>query len=73
MQKVLPLITGEIWLRQGWRWEEGEWRIDRSGAYEDAIDADGWSYAVDFPWLRLPPAPGTGRQRKVWSLLPHLC
>ena len=50
---------------QGWKWEDEDWHIDRSSAFEEAVDADGWSYAVDFPWLRLPPAPGSGRQRKV--------
>ncbi|KAK9856447.1 hypothetical protein WJX84_002649, partial [Apatococcus fuscideae] len=52
-------------LPEGWKWEDEDWHIDRSSAFEEAVDADGWSYAVDFPWLRLPPAPGSGRQRKM--------
>ena len=56
-------------LWQGWTWEDEDWRVDLGGAGESAVDADGWSYAVDFPWLRLPPAPGSGRQRKVHYFL----
>lgn len=53
---------------QGWKWEDEDWHVDMAGASETSVDADGWSYAVDFPWLRLPPLPGSGRQRKVYCL-----
>ena len=34
--------------------------------HEDAcVDNEGWCYAVDFNWLRHPPAPGSGRFRRV--------
>ncbi|KAK9843301.1 hypothetical protein WJX74_010063 [Apatococcus lobatus] len=52
-------------LPEGWQWEDEDWRVDLAGASESAVDADGWSYAVDFPWLRLPPTQGSGRQRKM--------
>lgn len=35
--------------------------MDLSGQSAAAVDADGWTYAVDFPWLKMPPSPGSGR------------
>ena len=55
---------------QDWEWKEEGWQIDMSGLLENAVDEEGWSYGVDFPWLQWPPAPGAGRFRKVcvlWS------
>ena len=50
---------------QGWCWEDDDWHIDMTGLASQAVDEDGWSYAVDFGWLQLPPASGSGRYRKV--------
>ena len=35
------------------------------------MDADGWVYAVDFPWLKMPPLPGMGRKCAQCSCLLH--
>ena len=50
---------------QGWKWVEEAWQIDLTGLEVDAIDKEGWSYATDFPWLRMPPGEGSGHWRKV--------
>ena len=50
---------------QGWCWEDDDWHIDMTGLASHAVDEEGWSYAVDFGWLQLPPAPGSGRYRKA--------
>ena len=53
---------GVVWCDvQGFTWLEGKWHVDLSGRSAEAVDADGWSYAVDFPWLSMPPIPGSGR------------
>ena len=49
-------------VRQGFTWLEEKWHVDLSGQSAAAVDADGWVYAVDFPWLRMPPLPGMGRK-----------
>ncbi len=36
--------------------------MDLSGQSAAAVDIDGWTYAVDFPWLKMPPLPGMGRK-----------
>jgi hypothetical protein len=60
-QKVVvdDRLTG---FRQGFTWLEEKWHVDLSGQSAAAVDADGWVYAVDFPWLRMPPLPGMGRK-----------
>ena len=50
---------------QGWCWEDDDWHIDMTGQETHAVDSEGWSYAVDFGWLTLPPTAGSGRYRKV--------
>lgn len=50
---------------QGFTWLEEKWHVDLSGQSAAAVDADGWVYAVDFPWLKMPPLPGMGR-KCVW-------
>lgn len=35
------------------------------GLMENGVDEEGWSYAVDFPWIQWPPVPGSGKFRKV--------
>ena len=50
---------------QGWSWVEEGWVVDTQGIADDAVDQDGWSYATDFGWLRMPPAPNSGKFRKV--------
>ena len=44
---------------------EEEWSIDMAGLSEAAVDAEGWSHAVDFSWLHNPPVPGAGRFKRV--------
>ena len=39
--------------------------IDMGGLGTAAVDNEGWSYAVDFPWLHQPPNPGAGRFKRV--------
>lgn len=46
---------------QGFTWLEEKWHVDLSGQSAEAVSTDGWSYAVDFPWLKMPPIPGSGR------------
>lgn len=50
---------------QGWSWVEEGWVVDHQGIADNAVDADGWSYATDFSWLRIPPAPNAGHRSKV--------
>ena len=54
---------------QGWSWVEEEWSIDTQGIADDAVDVNGWSYAVGFSHLKMPPAAGSGKYRKVSSML----
>ena len=56
---------------QGWCWEDDDWHIDMAGLESHAVDAEGWSYAVDYPWLTAPPTPGSGRCRKVSAHRPE--
>ena len=41
-EKVAPPLPA------GWRWADAEWRVDTSGLEADAVDAEGWSYNMDF-------------------------
>jgi hypothetical protein len=43
-------------LPAGWEWAEDEWHVDMTGAEEDRVDAEGWSYTTDFRWGRLAVA-----------------
>ncbi|KAK9803004.1 hypothetical protein WJX73_009310 [Symbiochloris irregularis] len=52
-------------LPKGWKWLEDEWLVDMGGLGQACIDNEGWSYAVDFPWLHQPPNPGAGRFKRV--------
>ena len=52
---------GTLLCAQGFTWLEEKWHVDLSGQSAAAVDADGWTYAVDFPWLSMPPNPGSGR------------
>lgn len=54
---------------QDWEWLEEGWQIDMRGLLEGAVDEEGWTYAVDFPWIQWPPQPGSGRFRKVLGSL----
>ena len=31
------------------------------GLEQDCVDPEGWTYALDFPYLKFPPPPGTGK------------
>jgi len=50
---------------QGWEWADEDWKIDMAGLEEGAVDEEGWSYAVDFNWFKIPPPPGAGKFRRV--------
>ena len=50
---------------QGWEWVEDSWQVDMSLLAEEAVDEDGWAYAVDFRGWEWPPKPGAGKFRKV--------
>lgn len=52
-------------MMQGWSWVEEGWVVDTQGIADDAVDVDGWSYATDFGWLRMPPSANSGKFRKV--------
>ncbi|KIY92467.1 hypothetical protein MNEG_15496 [Monoraphidium neglectum] len=54
-------------LPAGWEWAEDEWHVDMTGAEEDGVDAEGWSYSVDFSYFTWPPQPGQGKATmKTW-------
>lgn len=53
---------------QGWHWQGAEWHVDKAGFDLAAVDAEGWSYAVDFGWLHNPPLSGAGRFKRVSML-----
>ena len=59
---LLPISPSCI---QDWEWVEEGWQIDMTGLLENAVDEEGWTYAVDFAWITWPPGPGSGRFRKV--------
>ncbi|KAK9817772.1 hypothetical protein WJX72_002011 [[Myrmecia] bisecta] len=50
-------------LPPGWRWVEDDWQIDMTGLVDSSVDEEGWTYAVDFNWLRMPPASGAGKKK----------
>ncbi|KAL4449489.1 hypothetical protein ABPG77_007133 [Micractinium sp. CCAP 211/92] len=50
-------------LPEGWQWCEEKWHIDRSGQIIDACDPDGWSYGLDFGFVRHPFQPNSGRKK----------
>ncbi|KAG2431841.1 hypothetical protein HXX76_009334 [Chlamydomonas incerta] len=54
-EQVVPLLP------VGWRWVEDEWQIDLDGTEVEAVDGDGWSYALDFYLLKYPPPPQAGK------------
>ena len=56
---------------QGWSWSDEEWTVDTQGIADDAVDINGWSYAVNFGHLNMPPKAGSGKYRKVGFCL-HL-
>ena len=62
-QKAFALSAGGT--AQGWQWLDEDWHIDMTGHEDACVDNEGWCYAVDFNWLRHPPAPGSGRFRRV--------
>ena len=57
-------------MMQGWSWVEEGWVVDTQGIADDAVDLDGWSYATDFGWLRMPPSANSGKFRKVSLSMP---
>ncbi|EFJ42345.1 hypothetical protein VOLCADRAFT_97625 [Volvox carteri f. nagariensis] len=48
-------------LPRGWRWMEEDWQVDLEGLDIEAVDADGWTYALDFYLLKYPPPPQGGK------------
>ncbi|GFR46751.1 hypothetical protein Agub_g8376, partial [Astrephomene gubernaculifera] len=54
-EQVVPVLP------RGWRWLEEEWQVDLEGLEVEAVDADGWTYALDFYLLRYPPPPQGGK------------
>ncbi len=44
-EKVVPRLP------RGWEWAEDEWHVDMTGEEEDGVDAEGWSYSMDFRWV----------------------
>ena len=55
---------------QGWQWLDEDWHIDMTGHEDACVDNEGWYYAVDFNWLKHPPAPASGRFKRVCQLNP---
>ena len=53
---------------QGWQWLDEDWHIDMTGHEDACVDNEGWYYAVDFNWLKHPPAPASGRFKRVCLL-----
>jgi len=48
-------------LPPGYRWLEDEWQLDLEGMDQEAVDENGWSYALDFNYLKYPHPPGGGK------------
>lgn len=48
-------------LPRGWKWLEEGWEIDLEGYDQEAVDAEGWTYALDFYLLKYPPNQGNGK------------
>jgi len=54
-------------LPKGWSWQ-GDWRIDFRPRKDNAVDDEGWSYAVDFGPGKMrvwPPADGEGKRKPL--------
>ena len=63
------LTTKDLsWVVQAWQWLDEDWHIDMTGHEDACVDNEGWYYAVDFNWLKHPPAPGSGRFKRVCQL-----
>lgn len=54
-EKIAPLLP------PGWKWAEENWEIDMDGYDMEAVDAEGWTYALDFTFLVHPPPMRTGK------------
>ncbi|GIL48686.1 hypothetical protein Vafri_5151 [Volvox africanus] len=48
-------------LPSGWRWLEDDWQVDLEGLDVEAVDNDGWTYALDFYLLKYPPPAQGGK------------
>ncbi|KAK3257602.1 hypothetical protein CYMTET_33319, partial [Cymbomonas tetramitiformis] len=48
-------------LPAGWEWAD-QWQADLLQATPGLVDKQGWSYALDFIWMRWPPRKNTGVQ-----------
>ncbi|GLI62684.1 hypothetical protein VaNZ11_005360 [Volvox africanus] len=48
-------------LPPGWRWLEDDWQVDLEGVDMEAVDNDGWTYALDFYLLKYPAPPQGGK------------
>ncbi|MEW5308868.1 MAG: hypothetical protein WDW38_000793 [Sanguina aurantia] len=54
-ERIAPLLP------PGWKWAEENWEIDMDGYDTEAVDAEGWTYALDFSYLRHPPPMQSGK------------
>lgn len=43
-----------LWVRS---WVEAEWQLDMEGLERECVDENGWTYALDFNYLKYPPPP----------------
>ncbi|KAL4855216.1 hypothetical protein ACK3TF_004204 [Chlorella vulgaris] len=50
-------------LPEGWQWCEEKWHVDLSGQIIDACDSEGWSYGLDFAYVRHPFQQHSGKKK----------
>lgn len=68
-QEGFPVLAGADFstiappLPEGWQWCEEKWHLDLSPQIIDACDAEGWSYGLDFPFVKHPFQPNSGRKK----------
>ncbi len=43
------------------RWREDEWQLDIEALEREGVDEQGWTYALDFNYLKHPPPQGSGK------------
>jgi hypothetical protein len=59
-QEGFPVLAGADFstiappLPEGWQWCEEKWHLDLSPQIIDACDSEGWSYGLDFPYVKHP-------------------
>eukprot|EP00951_Prasinocladus_malaysianus_P036168 scaffold378700_cov38-Prasinocladus_malaysianus.AAC.1 len=50
-------------LPEKYKWIDSEWQVDLSGLPDEAMDEEGWAYAMHWKWITHPPQPGMGKKK----------